>query len=51
MFENIREDWRTYEGDLTRQGLWVMIVYRFGRWRYRFQTAVLRVPCRFCTRF
>jgi serine O-acetyltransferase len=47
MFENIREDWRTYEGDLTRQGLWVMIVYRFGRWRYRFQTAVLRVPLSF----
>jgi serine O-acetyltransferase len=35
MFENLREDWQTYEGDLTRQGLWVMIAYRFGRWRYR----------------
>ena len=34
MFENIREDWQTYEGDLSRQGLWVMIAYRFGRWRY-----------------
>jgi serine O-acetyltransferase len=34
MFENLREDWRTYEGDIFRQGLWVMVVYRFGRWRY-----------------
>ena len=25
MFENIRSDWRNYEGDLTRQGLWVML--------------------------
>lgn len=34
MFENLRKDWRTYERDLARQGLWVMAVYRF-RWRYR----------------
>jgi serine O-acetyltransferase len=34
MFENLREDWRTYERNLFRQGLWVMAVYRFGRWRY-----------------
>src|ERR1700727_2848949 len=48
MFENIREDWRTYDGDLTRQGLWVMTVYRFGRWRYKFQSPILRVPLSFC---
>ena len=29
MFENIREDWKTYERDWCRQGLWVMVVYRF----------------------
>jgi serine O-acetyltransferase len=44
MFENIREDWRTYEGCLSRQGLWVMIVYRFGRWRYGVSPRVLRLP-------
>jgi serine O-acetyltransferase len=47
MFENIREDWQTYEHDLARQGLWVMVVYRFGRWRYRFQSGILRVPLSF----
>jgi serine O-acetyltransferase len=44
MFENVREDWRTYEGDLTRQGLGVMLVYRFGRWRYTIQQQWLRLP-------
>lgn len=34
MFDNLREDWRTYERDIWRQGLWVMVAYRFGRWRY-----------------
>ena len=47
MFENIREDWRTYEGDLTRQGLGVMLVYRFGRWRYNIQQPWLRLPFSF----
>ena len=44
MFDNIREDWRTYDGDLTRQGLGVMLVYRFGRWRYTVQQRWLRLP-------
>jgi serine O-acetyltransferase len=44
MFENIREDWRNYGGDLTRQGLWVMLVYRFGRWRYSIKQRWLRLP-------
>ena len=34
MFENLKEDWRTYGGDITRRGLWSMVVYRFGNWRY-----------------
>jgi len=42
MFENIREDWITYEKDLARQGLWVMVVYRFGRWRYGVRPPFLR---------
>ena len=35
MFDNLREDWRTHDRQLLRQGLWVMAVYRFGRWRYK----------------
>ena len=44
MFDNIREDWRTYEGQLTRQGLWVMVVYRFGNWRYGIRSRAIRMP-------
>ena len=47
MFENIREDWRTYNGDPSRQGLWVMLVYRFGRWRYSIKQRWLRLPFSF----
>jgi serine O-acetyltransferase len=47
VFENIREDWRTYERQWNRQGLWVMIVYRFGNWRYRIRTRALRLPFSF----
>lgn len=42
MFELIREDWHTYQRDPWRQGLWVMLVYRFGNWRYRVRPALLR---------
>jgi serine O-acetyltransferase len=44
VFENIREDWRTYERQWTRQGLWVMAVYRFGNWRYGIRNRALRIP-------
>ncbi|MDX2034411.1 MAG: serine acetyltransferase [Blastocatellia bacterium] len=44
MFENLRQDWETYEHDLARQGLWVMVVYRFGRWRYEVRPGWLRKP-------
>ena len=50
MFENIREDWRMYEGDPSRQGLWVMLVYRFGRWRYSIKQRWLRLPFSFAYR-
>lgn len=50
MFENIREDWVTYERDLARQGLWVMAVYRFGRWRYGIKPTFLRLPFSFAYR-
>ena len=44
MFENLREDVNTYERDWSRQGLWVMVVYRFGRWRYKINNHFLRMP-------
>jgi serine O-acetyltransferase len=44
MFENLREDWVTHERDIWRQGLWVMAVYRFGRWRYGFRPWLVRAP-------
>lgn len=47
VFENIREDWRTYERDWTRRGLWVMAVYRFGNWRYGIRNRVIRMPFSF----
>ena len=42
MFENIRADLRAHSGDWAAQGFWVMLVYRFGRWRYGVRPAVLR---------
>lgn len=47
MFENLREDWRTHDRSLFRQGLWVMTVYRFGRWRYTIRWRWLRMPFSF----
>ena len=47
MFDSIREDWRTYEGDIWRQGLWAMAVYRFGQWRYQIRPGFLRKPFSF----
>jgi serine O-acetyltransferase len=50
MFRNLREDWATYERDITRQGLWVMAVYRLGVWRYGIRSRALRVPFSFIYR-
>jgi serine O-acetyltransferase len=47
MFNLWREDWKNYEGDWTRQGLWAMGTYRFGSWRYRLRPAWLRRPFSF----
>ena len=47
MLDNLKEDWQIYERDITRQGLWVMAVYRFGRWRYTISRTWLRVPLSF----
>lgn len=50
MFDNLREDWKTYHGYITQQGLWVMVVYRFGRWRYTLEPRLLRAPLSFVYR-
>ena len=42
MFNNIKEDFFLYQKDLGAQGFWVMLVYRFGRWRYGVRPALLR---------
>jgi len=44
MFANLKEDLKTYEGDWSRQGFWVMVVYRFGCWRYTIKSALFRKP-------
>jgi serine O-acetyltransferase len=49
MFSNLLEDWQTYQS-LSRQGLWVMAVYRFGRWRYGIRPRVVRLPFSFLYR-
>jgi serine O-acetyltransferase len=42
MFKNVRSDLRAYNNDWSAQGFWVMLVYRFGRWRYGLRPAILR---------
>lgn len=42
MFDNIKADLKSYQGDFGAQGFWVMVVYRFGRWRYGVRPALLR---------
>jgi serine O-acetyltransferase len=42
MFQNICNDYRAHDRDWGAQGFWVMVVYRFGRWRYSVRPAVLR---------
>ena len=42
MFDNIRQDLRAHGGDWGAQGFWALVVYRFGRWRYRVRPSPLR---------
>ena len=44
LFPNLRADFRAHGRRLGSQGFWVMVVYRFGRWRYRIRPALLRKP-------
>ena len=45
MFQNIRNDLQSYGGQLGAQGFWVMLVYRYGRWRYGVRPLLLRKLC------
>jgi serine O-acetyltransferase len=47
LLRDFREDWRTYEGNILQPGLWVMAVYRFGRWRYGIRPRLVRMPFSF----
>jgi serine O-acetyltransferase len=42
LFNKIKEDYLTYQSNLGAQGFWVMLVYRFGRWRYGVRPTILR---------
>ena len=42
MFSNLKQDFQTYEWNIGSQGLWVMIIYRYGRWRYSVRPVILR---------
>ncbi|WP_294345672.1 serine acetyltransferase [Prosthecochloris sp.] len=44
LFSNIRSDLDTYEGKWSSQGFWVMVVYRFGQWRYSITNRLIRIP-------
>jgi serine O-acetyltransferase len=42
MFENIRHDLRSHDDKWGAQGFWVLVIYRFGRWRYRVRPSLVR---------
>ena len=44
VFANLKEDLKAYKGDWSCQGFWVMVVYRFGRWRYTIKSSLIRKP-------
>lgn len=44
MFDHIRADLAAHGGHWGAQGFWVMVVYRFGRWRYGLRPVWLRKP-------
>jgi len=50
-FENIRADYQAHGRRMSRQGFWVLVVYRFGRWRYRVKPRWLRMPLSFVYHF
>ena len=51
LWTHIRRDFRTHFRDWGRQGFWVMLVYRFGRWRYTLTRGWIRKPLSFLYKF
>ena len=51
MFNHIKQDLANYQGDWAAQGFWVMLVYRFGKWRYTIDNAMFRKLCSFIYKF
>ncbi len=43
-FVNVRGDFAAHGRSWGAQGFWALVVYRFGRWRYRFKSALIRKP-------
>jgi serine O-acetyltransferase len=44
VFDNIKEDWQSHDRQWNRHGFWVLLIYRFGRWRYTIQSRLVRIP-------
>ena len=42
MFDNVRRDFISHGRSWGSQGFWVMLVYRFGRWRYGIKPGFVR---------
>jgi serine O-acetyltransferase len=42
MFNNIRNDFASHGRRWDSQGFWVLLVYRFGRWRYGVRPPIAR---------
>jgi serine O-acetyltransferase len=42
MFNNIRSDLKAHGGKWGAQGFWALVVYRYGRWRYKVRPSLLR---------
>lgn len=51
MFDNIRSDLAAHQHRWSAQGFWVLVIYRFGRWRYTVRPALLRKPLSFIYKF
>jgi serine O-acetyltransferase len=44
MFDNIKQDLKAHNGEWGSPGFMVLVVYRFGRWRYLIRPRFLRKP-------
>jgi serine O-acetyltransferase len=51
VLNNIRQDLKNHNNDWGAQGFWVMVIYRFGRWRYKVKPSILRKVLSFIYKF